>query len=269
MDENIFLDVFRRRIKNNKNCLIIFTGDTGSGKSYAALRFAENLDPEFNWKRVVFTPDKFLEIIKYDKTLHSGNVIIFDEAGVGMASREWYSIQNKILSYVLQTFRFKNLIVIFTVPDFTYIDSQARKLFHFYFETSRILRKQKVCRCKPFRISVSRRTGKVYYVYPRFKIDGTLFKLTACNFKMPSARLRKKYEKLKEVFADDLYLKGIDSLDKGTKGVLTPDQKLVYELLKVGLSYNNIAKRISKKPANVRTIAYHIRDKGITLPEKR
>ena len=143
MDEGIFVDLFRRRIRNNKNCLVIFTGDTGSGKSYGALRFAEKLDPEFNEKRIVFTPDKFLEIIRHDKELHSGNVIIFDEAGVGMASREWYSIQNKILSYVLQTFRFKNLIVIFTVPDFTYIDSQARKLFHFYFETSKILKKSK------------------------------------------------------------------------------------------------------------------------------
>ena len=54
----------------------------------------------------------------------------FDEAGVGMNARDWYTIQNKILGMILQTFRHRNLMTVFTVPHISFIDVQARKLFN-------------------------------------------------------------------------------------------------------------------------------------------
>lgn len=62
-------------------------------------------------------------------------MIVFDEVGVGIPARDWYTISNKMLSYVLQTFRYENLSVIFTCSSFDFIDVQTRKPFHTYIET--------------------------------------------------------------------------------------------------------------------------------------
>jgi len=104
--------------------------------------------------------------------LHTGNMIIFDEAGVGIPSREWYSISNKVISYILQTFRRENLGVMFTTPSLDFIDSQARKLFHSYLETKHINREEKYVTLKYMNIQNNPKEGKIYYKYPRVMIDG-------------------------------------------------------------------------------------------------
>jgi len=48
---------------NNKNCMICIVGDPGDGKSWAALRLAELLDPGFNAEKVAFRPERLLERI--------------------------------------------------------------------------------------------------------------------------------------------------------------------------------------------------------------
>src|SRR5437870_4384364 len=108
---SIITDYIRNRIRNNKNFLCAVLGPTGSGKTYTALRIAEEIDPSFGSSRIVFNPVDFMKILK---GLPSGSVIVFDEAGVGMSAQEWQKKANKIFNYVLQTFRFRNIIVFFT-----------------------------------------------------------------------------------------------------------------------------------------------------------
>lgn len=118
-----------------KNALVAIFGDPGTGKSYTAISLAERVDDKFNIDKVVFTAQEFLEVIdKCDR----GEVIIFDEAGVGVPAREWQSVQNKLISYVLQTFRYKNLCVIFTTPHVSYIDKQVRLLINIAAVTKKV-----------------------------------------------------------------------------------------------------------------------------------
>jgi type II secretory ATPase GspE/PulE/Tfp pilus assembly ATPase PilB-like protein len=56
----------KRRIAENRNVIAIFSGDTGSGKSYGAIRLAEVIDPTFNLDRVVFTVEDFVSLINAD-----------------------------------------------------------------------------------------------------------------------------------------------------------------------------------------------------------
>ena len=72
----------RKRFERNKNWLAVCCGETGSGKSYSALHIAETIDPSFNAKRVVWSVQEFLALLNTD-TLKRGNMIVFDEAGVG------------------------------------------------------------------------------------------------------------------------------------------------------------------------------------------
>ena len=80
-----------RLLRKNKNWLSIVCGDTGSGKSYSALTLANAISPRgITIKRnMVFNPIQFLEKINDKSKLQKGDVIIFDEAGVGMSAREW------------------------------------------------------------------------------------------------------------------------------------------------------------------------------------
>ena len=110
------------------NALIAIFGEPGSGKSLSAITLARLVDDHFSLDNVVFTPEEFLE--RLDKASR-GTVVIFDEAGVGIPAREWQSLQNKLLNYVLQTFRYQNICVIFTTPHISYIDRQARHLLHY------------------------------------------------------------------------------------------------------------------------------------------
>lgn len=67
-----------------------------------------------------------------------GETIIWDEAGVGMNAREFWSVSNREISKMLMTVGHLRPIIFFVTPDLSFIDSQPKKLFHYYFEcTSR------------------------------------------------------------------------------------------------------------------------------------
>lgn len=121
--------IIRERLwLQRKNALVSIYGEPGSGKSLSAVTLAKLIDDRFSLDFLVFTPDEFLSVLD---EAERGNVVIFDEAGVGLPAREWQSLQNKLLGYVLQTFRYQNICVIFTTPHVSYIDKQVRHLINY------------------------------------------------------------------------------------------------------------------------------------------
>ena len=213
---SVILDMIDRRInKENKNWMAMVCGETGSGKSYSAMKIAESIDEEFNVDRIVFTAENFMKLLN-SGTLHRGNMVIWDEAGVGMAAREWYSLSNKVISYTLQTFRRENLGVLFTTPTFDFVDSQARKLFHAFLETMRINKEKRYVKVKYLIVQNNPREGKPYYKYPREIINGRRTKITGFNVGKPSVKLVHAYEKKKKEFTDKLKLE-TEAIIKGVK----------------------------------------------------
>lgn len=122
----------------DRNYMCAFCGSPGLGKSTSAIKAAWDLDrdyqgkPRFSLDNVVWTPEEFL--LKINSDLPHGTVIVWDEVGVGINTREWYSMTNRLISKVHQLFRHKCFIVFYTVPSFDYVDSQVRKLFHAKYE---------------------------------------------------------------------------------------------------------------------------------------
>ena len=203
----------RNRVRRrNKNLLIVWCGGTGEGKSWGAGRVGEKIDPTFIdcindngiHSRIAWgKPLRFMKMLNKgidDKTIKKGSVIIFDEAGVGMPAREWYSQSNKMFSYVIQTFRNLNLCVIFTVPHLSFIDSQPRKLFHNFIDSKTINLEKRYSRITIQKMSVNSKEDKIYYPYPRFhgiKIKG--FYLNA-----PHDDFIKLYEPASNEFKEEL-----------------------------------------------------------------
>lgn len=216
MDENDVGKLYVGRIRHrlhfqNKNWLSIVCGETGSGKSYSALSLGEDIGKVF----IVFTSLEFMTLLNSGR-LRRGNVIIFDEAGVGMSSREWYSTQNKVLGSVLQTFRNMNVAVIFTTPNLSFVDVQARKLFHAYLETAYLDYEECVSYLKAYDIQVNSRLDKIYYKHPKFTDhDGSVSVMTHFAVHKPSESMIEYYEKLKGDYTKRLNQKALLDLQGG------------------------------------------------------
>tara|TARA_Y100000310_G_scaffold158454_1_gene157861 strand:+ start:122 stop:1009 length:888 start_codon:yes stop_codon:yes gene_type:complete len=216
-----FLERIKTRLlRNNKNWLAICCGDTGSGKSYSALALANAISPRgITIKRnVVFNPIQFMERVNNKADLKKGDIIIFDEAGVGMSSREWYSVQNKLLGSILQTFRNLNLGVIFTTPNLSFIDVQARKLFHNYMETSTIDYEKQIGYLRVYDIQHNSRLDKTYYKTPKFTMGFNKIGMKHLGVKKLDDKLCKEYEKVKTEYTENLNQKALEQMkDTGKK----------------------------------------------------
>ncbi len=214
MASPIIKSIKARILYNNKNWLAAIVGETGSGKSFSALRIAKLIDPSFNIDRVVFTPEQFLELLN-SGTLTRGCAVVFDEAGCGMPAREWYSIQNKLLGYVLQTFRRENLAVIFTLPNISFLDVQARKLFHTIIQTLSVNFKKKYVVTKYFLNQSNPVKDKDYRKFLRIRNNsGAMLRVSRYLISKPNDAIIEKYEAKKKVFANDLKLQAQEALKK-------------------------------------------------------
>ena len=200
--------LYSRVMCKNLNALLCFTGNPGSGKSYAAIRLAELTSKkngvEFNVDHIVFTPKEFMQMVNSDK-LKKGSILILDEAGVAINSRKWQSAINLMMNYVIQTFRHRNYVIMMCVPYFDFIDGAVRKMFHMFFEMTRIDFKKGVSWSRPKIIQVNQRTGHAYYKWLRYKFSNSQpTALDMAGFKLPSKELLKAYEKKKAEYTSKL-----------------------------------------------------------------
>jgi len=163
-------DIHRNVHLKKFSFLCTITGRHRVGKSLSAIGFADILDPTFITcleKRVVYTPEDFSEAVqKLDEDGVIGGAIVWDEANLGLSSRDWYTLANKHINFTIQAFGYLRPMVFFVTQDVTFIDSQPRKLFHAFYEVERTSNKFAKIRC--FKIAINKRTGKMYYSYPRF-----------------------------------------------------------------------------------------------------
>ena len=206
---HFFIDKIMQRISRNKNFLLCFVGETGSGKSYSGLALAEYLSQKmnvpFSKENIVFSPRTLMQRIN-EGDLPKGSCLLFDESGVSYSARQWQSINNQLINYLIETFRFKNYIVIFTVPSISFIDKVARQLIHCICETVSINYAKKFCEVKPFFIQVSR-FCKAYYKYLKVATPGAIVssQIQRLQIYLPSKELIEHYEKVKNDYVEDLY----------------------------------------------------------------
>ena len=266
-----FPSYIKQRIERKKNFLCVITGQTGSGKSMASLRLAEQLDPDFDERNICFTPNEFLDLIDgKTKKLKAGSVIVWDELQVAMSNMDFQSMVAKMVNFLLQTFRYQNYIVIMTTPHFSFVNAGARKLFHCRMETISINKNAKTCKLKPLLLQTNQSTGKVYEKFLRVKLAGRkVVPLKRINVGLPSKELIKAYDDKKDIFnqnmRDDIKseLENKDASD--IKKPLTKKQQVVVEYLEQGMKVPEIAELLGCYPAQVYQHFKFLRRKGIAI----
>ena len=187
--ENWLRDFILERLDHDGSVVAIFIGRTGSSKSGSAISLAYAMDPTFNLDRIVFSVDEFFRI-STENNLPPGSFLIFDDAGVGVGSRDWQDEKNKSLGAILQTFRYKQLPTLITTPRISFIDKQVRESVELQFvatDTKGMF--------KPFVLYESpKMDGKIWHSYP--SVGGTEIKLWP--FPPPPQELFEQYEKKKD-----------------------------------------------------------------------
>jgi len=206
--ESFFKWMHNRVMKQQKNAIIATIGPTGSGKSFIDLRIAEkitriNLNKEFDPKNITFTAKQCMERINSGE-LERGDVLILEEMGVAASSREWWSIQNKMLSYLTQTFREKGYIFLMNTPNISFIDTNIRKLIHCTLTAKKIDFASSTVRVVPKILQVNYESGKIYSKFLRVRIRNKMQRLKSVTLNRPSKELEDNYLKLKHKFLDKL-----------------------------------------------------------------
>lgn len=213
------LQWFLRRLQKNQNAIVVFTGGTGSGKSLTAIRLAELLDPGFSASRIVFTVKDFVKLV--NSNLGSGSVIVFDDAGLGINSREWRAKHAKIFGMLTQGFRYKQIITIITVPFLGFIEKQSRKLVHLVFESTDTQGKP-----KPKLISENPYDPEhPMKKYPTIERGYDTIKVTGVHFKLPSKTLKDEYEKAKAEYMQATFMGFGEQLSSSEEQNISPKIK--------------------------------------------
>ena len=196
-----------RMIVKNQNLLMCIVGGTGSGKTYGAIQLAyelmnNHLDPD---RHIVFDIQEFISLI--NKGIKKGEVIIFEEAGVNLSSKDWGTKANKNINKVLQTCRHLNFGVIFTLPNYRFMDNSSRNLQHgiLVANEKNIDYKTNIAKLKTYDLILRpMRNTEPLTVFPKFYYDGTLITMKYLHLRKPNEDILKRYEERKKEFTTAL-----------------------------------------------------------------
>jgi len=207
----ILMKTIKKRFDSNKNMLIAITGPTGSGKSYASIRIGELWymydRPElFPAENICFSISELTQRIM--DGLPPRSMLILEEAGCLINSKDFQSKISKFFNFFMQSFRSKNIAIIFNLPVFSMMDKSTRQLVHAHFQTKFVNSRNKTCRIKPLFSQINQSTGKIYLKYLRVKqnIKGRneIVILKHLDFKLPTPDIVKDYEKRKNDFVESV-----------------------------------------------------------------
>jgi rubredoxin len=198
---SVVIDYINKQIfQANRNFVGIIVGRVGTGKSYSAMRLGELLDKKFSIDKVFFNVEDLLKVI-HENELYAGECLVLDEAGVAISNRQHYMNKfNKSMSFLLQTWRHRNLILLVTVPDIKFVDAGIRKLFDAVIECKKVVKSRNIVQADWKFIQINPHSGKVYT--HNLKTSGQAIRL---DIGKPDIKLIHVYEKKKKEFTDSLY----------------------------------------------------------------
>lgn len=228
----IFKFIWNQAHNYNKLWMQATTGNPRVGKTWCDITMAEHIDKRFNLSKIVFTPKEFLDAIEDMRV--AGECVVFSELGIAHSSRQWRSLSNLLTNEVLQTMGYIHPIVFFDVHDFSYVDSQARKIMDSLTTVTR--RGRNPPKMWFYMVSIDRKKGDIYFPHPRLLLNNEQVILRSLIFKKkPSPKLLKEFIKKEEDYKGRLKTKNrnilrrmdLDEADK--RRSLTDDIQRVIE----------------------------------------
>lgn len=277
----IVIKTISNRVDSGKNALGIFVGGTGTGKSFDLLALHKGIyeyrrgvspTPKYLIDHCMFKSEDLLERLNEPDKLKIGECWGLDEAGVIISQKTHWSKQNLAINYLCQTFRNLRQVLLLSVPSMGFIDSNIRKLLHYYFETSTIDHKKKLSIVKPLILQFNVRMDKLFFhnfSYP--SREKGLIIVNQCSFPLLPKEYIDAYDIKKTAFTRELNM-NIQALlrrDNGPGSVqarLTDRQKEIIKLLEDGTtSPTKIGEILGVDQSTISTNFGYLRRKGINI----
>jgi len=216
--------IWRRLNVENEHFMGTIVGREGSGKSHTALSICRKVDPTFDADR-------------QSDDLGTGNMVMLDEAGVGLGNRSWYEKEQVLLNQTLQTVRDENMGVLYTLPRLSELDSQTVGRLHSLLAMGEKHVDEGWASVSWKNIDVTREDteGKVYKKYPRMNVDGQQHRVTSISVKRPPPELAEAYEERKAAFKEELYEEVIEAHSAGSDGDETGPKAIAQEIAEDGV----------------------------------
>lgn len=213
--EHSWISWIKKRIAHNLNFISLFQGATGIGKTWGAISLAQMIDPEFSVQQVVFDFKELMAVINSDWFKDKKwKIVIFDEPQITISNRNWQSTTNKLMNYLLSTFRHQNIILIFCSPYVDFLDSQSMKLLHCIFECVGVNKKKELSRVRP-KIQQYNSYMKKTYQHPLYVIrNKKAIPLRDWYIPKPSEELIEQYEQKKTNFTSKLNQDILNTIDE-------------------------------------------------------
>jgi hypothetical protein len=205
--------IWKRMNIDNQHFMAAIVGREGTGKSHSALSIARTVDPSFTADDVYFDPQDLLKAFDSDE-YSRGDMIILDEAGVGLGNRSWYEKEQILLNQTLQTVRDDNLGVLYTLPRLEEMDSQTIGRLHSFLEMTDVFPGDGWALGKWKNINLTRDgRGKEYKKYTRLNVNGVKKRIKSFAVAAPPEPLAEAYEARKSTFKEQLYEDAIAAYD--------------------------------------------------------
>ncbi|MFY4815077.1 hypothetical protein ACOJIV_20630 [Haloarcula sp. AONF1] len=229
--------IWKRLNLDDEHFMGAVVGREGYGKSHTALSIARAVDDGFTAEDVYFSPKKLLEAFDSDD-YGAGDMIVLDEAGVGLGNRSWYEKEQILLNQTLQTVRDDNMGVLFTLPRLEEFDSQTIGRLHAFIEMTDVKKDEGHALGKWKNISLSRDgRGKTYKKYPMMRgEDGYDWQVRCVTIGKPPEDLAAAYEERKEEFKEELYERAIEAYEGDSSEESRPPKKVAEDIIEDGAS---------------------------------
>lgn len=191
------------------DALIAVCGRRGHCKSGSAIRFGEDFDLghdgkwRFDASHVFFKASDFLAAVREKHP--KGSVFVWDEVGVENDSRSWYTMKNKFIKYVMETSRYRNYVILVTVPTLKSMDISTQRLLSAYIEMHGKVDDGNSARGKFEWVETNPKTGKSYFKRPRYWDEGYFNLGGSVVFPRPSSALEAEYKVKKDEYTTDLW----------------------------------------------------------------
>lgn len=144
----------------------VICGRRGAGKSRTLVEMARILDrktddtPRFKMENVCFSPQDFAD--KLVSNMPRGTVIILDDAGIALYSKEALTKIVRRLGKILQSIRTKHYIILMSLPMFKMLEGHTRLMTPVFLDIVGRDEKRKQNLVKFQNLDVSTFTGDIY-----------------------------------------------------------------------------------------------------------
>lgn len=198
----LFLRHLLYRNKMNMTTIVLIVGQIRTGKSYSALKLAEEYSKlkKFKYDPKTQMSFKILPFLEWSATA-TDSVYILEEMGRSVPSIEWYSVQSKIFRNFLDTQGFRRNLLIMTLPNAKSLLSSVKTNVNY------VIVQKAQGYSLIFKQIVDCVKGKLYYFY-----------LGGLRTSLPSKSTVEYYESLKKQTNDDWLKADIKEMKRKEKG---------------------------------------------------